>query len=327
MPYNVAMSHPQIIIPFSLPPAEHARDLVKLLASECTADGLAMLLSRARSLQRRHYDDFSLELPHEVWLSEQYSQFSQLQKRCNLTLPDGYWFVLNPVNLHIASNHVVLTDYRQLELSEHEARTLYEIARTNCRAAGLELVYGDATHWFLRADDWSDFATASPDAACGHNIEIWSPKGTRAISWRKLQNEIQMEWFIHPLQEQRQARGAKVINGLWLWCGTEVKRDDQAESAASAGTNLSVADYLQTPRLTLLDQLCSAALANDWAGWALTMKELDQTWFVPLCAALKARQVQHVNLILTNSNALLDVQASSNSLRRFWRHAHFSNLI
>ena len=333
MPYNVGMSHPEIIIPFALPPAEHAKDLVRLLASECGTDGLAMLLTRHDSLQRNQFDDFSAELPHEAWLARNHRSNYLLQQtdQLSLALPDGYWFLLQPVNLHIASNHLVLTDYRQLALSEQDAHELFKKAQSLCEEIGLQLVYGDAAHWFLRADSWSDLTTTSPDAACGHNIEIWSPTGNQALAWRKLQNEIQMEWFIHPLQEQRQLRGAKVVNGLWLWSGTLLKQDNNkvsTDSRTPIRLNSSVNDIIQSSGPVILDQLSSAALENDWGTWVQIMIDLERNWFKPLCSALNTRQLKQLSLILSNSDTLLEVQSTSNSLRGFWRNAfrHSANL-
>ncbi|PRC93018.1 hypothetical protein [Solimicrobium silvestre] len=323
------MSHPEIIIPFSLPPAEHAKDLVKMLASECGTDGLAMLLSRHQTLKRTHFDDFSPELPHETWLTktQQHSNLQQQASTLGVELTAGHWFILNPVHLHIARNHLVLTDYRQLALSEPDSILLYQKAQALCEEVGLELVYGNATSWFLRANDWADFATSTPDAACGHNIEIWSAKGQKELAWRKLQNEIQMEWFIHPLQEQRERRAEKVVNGLWLWGGTALKNGFKAEQIKPASPAHSVENFILTPQLTVLDQLSAAALANDWGTWAAGMIELERSWFKPLYTALKDRKLKQLHLHLSNSNTLLSVQTSGNALRKFWCVPTLKNLI
>lgn len=337
MPYNVSMSHPEIIIPFSLPPAEHAKDLIKLLASECSDTGLAMLLSRCNAIRHDQFDDFARALPHELWLSQQrrYNDLIHQKMKLALSLSDGYWFLLQPVHLHIASTHLVLTDYRQLSLSDNDAQPLFQTAQERCAEQGLQLVYGDAGHWFLRCDDWSDFIGASPDAACGHNIEIWSPDGAQILAWRKLQNEIQMEWFIHPIQEQRQQRGEKIINGLWLWSGTLLQQNTPAAGATPITFNPDVREFIRSPQLIRLDQLNAAALAGDWHSWVQKMVELERTWFIPLCAALKSGQksgqksdqLKHVNLVLSNSNTLCIAKVTTHSLRRFWRRPNFNHLI
>jgi len=327
VPYNGAMSHPQIIIPFSLPPPEHARDLVKLLTSVCSANGLALLISRASQSDHERCDDFSPALPHEVWLSKQHNPLHHLTSKLKLSLPDGYWFVVNPVNLHIASNHLVLTDYRELELTDDEARSLFASARKLCSEVNVQLIYGDAANWFLGTDAWPELVTATPDAACGHNIEIWSPKGSNALAWRKLQNEIQMEWFIHPVQDQRQMRAAKVINGLWLWGGTRIQSSQATGHADAVRFNSDIAEFINDPRPTVLDQLIAPALAGDWSAWAASMQELDQNWLTPLCQAIRTGKPKQIELILGNSNSLLNLRISSGSLRRFWRGANFNALL
>ena len=299
-----------------------------------------MLLSRYQSLKRTPFVDFSPELPHEVWLNEQFKarQYSLLQhyaNKFNVNLNPGHWFLLNPVHLHIARHHLVLTDYRQLNLSEQDACLLFEKAKLLCDEAGVELVFGNATTWFLRADDWADFVTSSPDAACGHNIEIWSAKGSKELAWRKLQNEIQMEWFIHPIQQQREARGEKVINGLWLSAGTSLPAGFKADTSSNfcrvdtflCPPWLNDGGHKNVPTLRLTDQLSSAALSNDWGTWAALMMELERTCFKPLCARLKKRELNQVQIHLSNSKTLLSIQTSSNTLKKFWRPPTFKNLM
>ena len=360
------MSHAEILIPFSLPPAEHARDLVKTLSSRIDQHGLAMLLARGHILSRQRMDDFSPLLPHEHWLKQQ-SRSTPLQQpliqHLNHTMsrtaqrPEQqstqqhqYWFMVNPVHLHIARNHLVLTDQRQLNLTETESRALFTTASALCQETGTELLYGTNTVWWLRAtaadDGWSDFTTSSPDAACGHNIEIWSPKGRNELAWRKLQNEIQMEWFIHPINQQRELQGKKTINGLWLWGGIDLSphltpatgstagagaggdaetAPDSTPAPASAGTR-TAAQWLQHPELLVLDQLSSSALASDWGTWLENWIVLEQQWFVALHAAVKSRQLPGLRLHLSNSNTLLSLDISSASLRRFWRTPSLKNL-
>lgn len=338
--YNVAMTQLEILIPFGLPPAEHAKDLISTLTSECGKDGLAMLLSRYNSLMCKRFDDFSPQQPYEIWLSKWLNKqpnaqhYTFLQQRAyslNVNLNPGHWFIVNPIHLHIAQNHLVLTDYRQLNLSEQDSSQLFEKAKGLCNEINVELVYGNAANWFLRADKWADFITSTPDAACGHNIEIWSAKGTQELAWRKLQNEIQMEWFIHPVQQQREERGEKVVNGLWMWAGTTLS-DGIKTTSLTQMKKVIITSRTETfsvhhsSDLLLSDQLSSAALANDWGSWVALMIELEHNWFKPLCAKLKTREINQLQLHLSNSNTLLSIQTSSNAMRKFWRASNFKNL-
>ena len=316
------MNAPAVYIPFALPPAEHAKDLIRLLEEQTGGDGLALLLSRS-STSAEQFDDFSLILPHERRLNQQRLPLQSLLDRLPLNLPAGTWFILNPVHLHIASNHLVLTDYRQLDLRADEAQLLFEQAQAIIAGHGLTLVFVNEAHWLLQADAWQGLLTASPDAACGHNIDIWSPQGEPARAWRRLQNEIQMEWFIHPVQQQRAQRAAKPVNGLWLWGGTTISGPVNRLPAPPASVNT----WLAAPELIVLESLTASALAGDWGSWLASMQDLEQTWFKPLCAALKAGQLKQLELVLSNSNSLLSVRGSALGMRKFWQRGRFNALL
>jgi hypothetical protein len=328
------MSHAEILIPFSLPPAEHARDLLLSLSARLEQRGLAILLARGNSDAPQRFDDFSPLLPHERWLEQQTrphplrQQFAtQLATQHDAHAPPHhYWFMLNPVHLHIARNHLVLTDQRQLALTEEESQALFTRAALLCQESGVELRYGSATTWWLQPrENWTDFITSSPDAACGHNIEIWSPKGKNELAWRKLQNDIQMDWYMHPVNTQREQQGQKTINGLWLWGGADIPALSASSSEATTGPT-TIAQLIHHPELLILDQLSTSALAGDWGTWLENMVVLEQTWFKPLYDALTSRQLPTLRLHFSNSNTLLSLEVSTASLRRFWRRPTLKKL-
>jgi hypothetical protein len=307
-----------ILIPFSIPPADHAKDLMHQFTSQCKDGcGLASLLTRHSALTRQRFDEFSHALPHESWLNDWLhahgsSQLAQRARRCALDLAPGHWFVVNPVYLHIARNALVLTDTRQLTLSRHDAIALFEMAKTLCAQHGVELVFGDALTWFLRADHWTDLITASPDAACGHNIDIWLPKGANELAWRKLHNDIQMEWFHH--------FPSSPVNGCWLWSGTTLLTGFKSDSVTQLVHSPHPNDFFKhPPALTLIDALSSAALANDWGDWLVQMVELERCWFFPLYLALKQGRLDSVQLHLSHSTTLLSVHLTRRALYKFWR--------
>ncbi|MEB0140243.1 MULTISPECIES: hypothetical protein [unclassified Undibacterium] len=317
------MKNLELILPFSIPPAGLAKDLL----AACHADALARMLAGAAAPERRSYPEFAKALPHEYWLSNADSVESdaatapacahQLMQSLGITVPHGYWFVLQPVHLHVARDHLVLTDTRQLVLTDSQARALYASAERLCREVGQELLYGDAKTWFLRADAWSDLQTATSDAACGHNIDIWMPSGEAARAWRKLQNEIQMEWYIDEVNEQRAARGERTVNSLWLSGGSAAlqpasRQLAQAENAASL---LASADSLS---VVLQDSLSSAALNGDWNQWLIEWEKLEQAWFLPLEQALKQGQLQQWRLVCSDARQIACFTIPARSWRRLW---------
>ncbi|WP_220809975.1 hypothetical protein [Noviherbaspirillum aridicola] len=347
------MSHAEILIPFSLPPAELAVDLLQQLHTPA----LAMLAGRARpEPEVQPADTFMRSLPHERWLAA----------RCGLPVAGddspplapllleafgqspavGRWFVLQPVHIHIARDHLVLTDQRQLALEEADSRVLYDIAAPLFAEAGLQLAWGDALTWFLRADDWDGLRTATPDAAAGHNIDIWMPKGPHERAWRKIQNEVQMHWFGHPLNDAREARGLRPVNSLWLWGGAAAQTRAPAR-IFSHGINLaswhaafrpyaghagSAGSAAELPRdatrtLAVLDALAHAWLSSDWGTWLAGMQALEAQWFAPLLEGVKSGQHDSLSLVLSDDTRLLQLSVTRGALRRFWRKPGLTPLL
>lgn len=339
------MSHLDILLPFGLLPAELSADLLR----ELHLPALALLTARAASERAAVTTDhdFLRALPHERWLASRFGLSesrnssppiaSALMQSLDLQAPAGTWFVLQPVHIHIARDHLVLTDPRQLPLDEEEARALFDIAKPLFEETGRELLFGNARTWFVRADDWHAVQTATPDAAAGHNIDIWMPKGPGERDWRKVQNEVQMHWFAHPLNAEREARGQKPVNSLWLWGGAAAElpvrheythafnlRDwmagfgqfiSQRVPDASAAEVIAVAPQ---NGLLVLDTLLAPALSNDWGSWLERMRRLESGWFAPLLDAIRAGSLDRISLTLTNDVHTSRLTITRSSLRKFW---------
>lgn len=315
------MQHATLLLPFALPPAEHAKDLLAAL----DAPALAMLLARARPGRRIDADPFAAALPHEALLAGTTTDNSPpvahaLMQSIAPGAADGYWFVLQPAHFHVARDHLVLTDPRQLQLDEAFARTLFDAAKPLFDELGHEVRYGNAHQWFLRADAWHDLRTCTPDAAAGHNVDVWLPRGTEARSWRRLHNEVQMLWHMHPLNEQRDMHGQRRVNALWLWGG----------AGAHDAAPLVYADMLAgTPSAGMTrfdDALVESALAGDWGSWLAVMHDIDTRQAAPLLADLKSGKLTQVTLQLTDAQRVREWQLSRAGMRKFWRTPSLSRL-
>jgi hypothetical protein len=343
------MKQLDLLLPFALPPAELATDLLKAI----DAPALAMMIGRGRIAARRNFDDFSRSLPHETWLAEHFGLDTgadidsspkaaiAAMKSFGLEAQAGHWFILHPVHIHIARDHLVLTDMRRLALSDIESRLLFEEALPFVQEAGLELRYGDALSWFLRADAWQGLQTATPDAAGGHNVDIWMPRGEGERAWRKLQNEIQMQWHAHAVNASRETTGGPVVNSLWLWGGATAApanaRIDHdmtlgltgwAGMLARSNDNVAHARDLDaalsssaTRILAATDTLIEPAFAEDWGSWLARLHALETDWFAPLLAALKAGKIDHLRLILSHNTNLTEFSIDRTALRKFWASA------
>ncbi|GGC93229.1 hypothetical protein [Undibacterium terreum] len=326
------MKHIELVLPFAIPPLPLAPDLVR----ELKVPALSLLISRTKAINTHQFEEFSRQLPHEAVLSGQFASSTggnrgsgQVQEfatsgpadthdkmhALGLNPADGHWFTLSPMHIHIARDHLVLTDQRRLELADVESKALFASALVICNELGKELVYGNATTWFLRADEWAGMQTATPDAACGHNIDIWMAKGDNELQWRKLQNEIQMQWFTDKVNTDREMQGMRPVNSVWLWGGSSRALERQAiyRPHSSLESALATKD-----KSILLDQLLEPALNEDWASWLDQMHALEASWFVPLAAALQGGQLSSLNLQVSDATTLAEFSVSPWSLRKFW---------
>ncbi|NEX61779.1 hypothetical protein [Noviherbaspirillum galbum] len=343
------MSQLDLLIPFALPPAELAADLFK----QAGTPALATLLAQGKTTRAAH-DGFRRTLPHEDWLALAFGMQAESSpavapawmRALGHDPAGGMWYALQPVHIHIARDHLLLTDPSQLALDEGESLALFEIARGLFHEAGQELIYGNPGTWFLRADGWLDLLTSSPDAAAGHNIDIWMPSGPGDRAWRKVQNEVQMHWFDHGINATREQQGRQPVNSLWLWGGGKAgattgdmpygmvgnARGWMAACATRADTARTLAgasDLVDPPERTLviLDKLMRPALASDWGAWLDALRDLESAWFAPILNMLKQGRISHARLILTNDSRSAEFALTRHSLRKFWVKPSLSPLL
>jgi hypothetical protein len=346
------MTQLDLLLPFALPSPEMAKDLLRAMQTPA----LATLVSRARQTSKEHGHEFSRALPHEQWLAAQFglaslsaesspSVAAPALRSMGLPADKGIWFLLQPVHIHIARDHLVLTDIRKLPISEQESRAFFDMARPIFAESGKELVYGDARTWFVRADEWKGLHTSTPDAACGHNIDIWMPKGPGEREWRRLQNEVQMHWHGHALNSEREMLGMTPVNSLWLWGGSDVdsqprdnydlvcglsgwmqalKQPMTKEIECRAESTISAS----APRiLSVLDDLIEPALAGDWGNWLARFGAVEIRWIAPLVAALREGRIDRIRLICTNDTDTAIFPVTRASLRKFWIKPSLSRLL
>jgi len=358
------MAHISLVLPFALPAPEFASDLVRALE----APALAALLSRASSAVFRPLEASARALPHELWIARTLGLANgtvpviaaSSMRGYGLDPLDGTWFVVNPAHVQIGHSHLMMGDSRQLDLREEEARALFETARECCEEEGHALQYGAPDTWFLRADDWDNIQTASPDAAVGMNLTDWVPSGAQSRAFRKLQNEVQVSWYTHPANAAREARGQAPINSIWPWGAASVAAEHAQMLVARAAGKLAprpaVSTYatpgwltsLADQRLSSLDDIagkltstesaeggrmlvCGSmagpAIAADWHAWLQEMHALEAALFAPLLAALKQGRIRSLRLVLSHRDGHLDATTTPMAQRKFWRKPSLERLI
>lgn len=344
MPYNSGMSALTLVLPFALPPAELAPDLGKHLR----APALATLLSKS-STSRRHPRHEGLHvLPHERWLAgalagadvDAPAWTPLVMRGLGIGAELGTWFLVHPGHIEIGRSHLLMNDLRQLALIDRHSRALFEAALPYVRELGLDLRYGDASTWFLRADEWAGLRTSSPDAAAGIDITFFLPSGPGAAAFRKLQNELQILWHEHPVNQEREAHRQPPVNAIWTWAGgsgspTPAARlfTDEASAhlaALAQATGGGTANPGRLPggdAILYADLLSAPAIGADWGGWIAAYEQIDRDWGLPLLAALRDGQLARLDIVRTGRDTLTESSTTRLSLRKFWRRASLDTLL
>ncbi len=337
------MTQITLVLPFALPPTELAPDLVRALQ----APALAALISRA-SCTALPFDDNLRALPHEAWLAHRLGLSADGRPAYAAAAMRGFgldpaadsWFIINPAHIDIARSHLSVGDMRQLQLDDSHAHALFDTARPLFDEIGKMLLYGDAHTWFMRAGDWSALQTASPDAAAGQNLTDWLPTGPLAADFRKLQNEVQMLWFEHPANVEREGRGLAAINSFWPWAladaGAAVAHAPALTSAAVPAWLSATASGPAQPNaaggdaadsVLVRGDLSAAAIGADWSGWIGHMHRLEETLFAPTLAALMQGHKAKVKLVLGHRHAHREFTTTKWSQRAFWRRPTLNRLL
>lgn len=260
-----------LLIPFAAPGSEAGRQALAHLA----LPNLAALLTNEP--ERDDGDASSLSPPHERALALAlglagadgalpWGAWGAAQAGHDTA--DHAWGQLTPCHWHVATDQVSLLDPDDLQLSEAEARALLDAVHPLFVDDGFVLLYGAPTRWFVAHEQLREQPLASPDRVIGRSLDPWIPRSVRW--WRRLQNEVQMAWHQHPVNEAREARGLPPVNSLWLsGCGPA--------QPAVWPAGLVVDQRLRRP-----------ALAEDWGAWLAAWQALDAG---PV-AALQGRRAQ-----------------------------------
>nr|WP_023596681.1 hypothetical protein [Pandoraea pnomenusa] len=332
------------LLPFALPASAHFPAL--LAGLELPA--LEKLLARGvPSAQDVPEDPFVPTLPHERWLSDAFG-LPGVPARAPLapfmlledsgSLDTRYWYCAQPAHIHIATDHLVLTDPAELSLSPEESAALFATAHALFADVGGELIAPRSDRWYLSAPALGELLTASPGRAAGRNVDIWLPQGKAELTWRKWQNEVQMAWYDHPANQAREARRLPPVNALWLYAGGQriaaprlnrpcvtVLSDDPATRGLA--THLQIALHATRAGLAAangrtvvqIDTLTDHFLTEDWARWRDALVEIDRTWLAPALERVARGQAREVALTLCGDFHSVTIRSRGVDLRKFWR--------
>nr|WP_183722915.1 MULTISPECIES: regulator [Paraburkholderia] len=372
MPPIMPADRLHLLVPFALPSAAVASTALAGLQYPA----LSKLVSRARVGEKVIGEDFQRTLPHERWVARAFGAAGAAAATHNgaaaddeaplapwMLLADGgtpgdaTWACIQPVHVRIAHDHLVLIDPASLELTDADAAALYAVAKPLIEELGIRIEAPTPQRWYLSSDQFGTLAGASPLRASGRNIEIWLPheahSGQRSRAWMKVQNEVQMAWFEHPVNEAREARGLPAVNSIWFHAQGALRPVQRAfarvhsDAAATRGLALASGAELgavpatfkaqsaantnasangQGATLIELDPFSAAYIQQDWGRWNAAFAQLERDWFAPGLAALESGELAELGVTLCGDTGSVTLNATRGDLRKFWRRREFASL-
>ena len=239
----------------------------------------------------------------------------------------GARYVAEPAHFTIAKDHLRLDDPRSLTYTIAEARALASAIEPVLIEAGWQLEPiepATVNHWLLRRED-AALSAAAIDRAVGENVATWQPRGMHdgdaALAWRRCVNEIQMVWFGHPVNDEREARGQAPINTLWL-SGNGARRSPLPHYATIDSSLPLLAALSIEPDATCslesFDGFMRASRDEDWSGWREQLRHLDAR----LAAILRQQaggSIGQVTLAFCGRDGAKLIRSGPRDGGRFWR--------
>ncbi len=260
-----------LLVPFASALSEAGRHTIR----DLNLPNLERLLGRLQPGERHGSDEYSLTPPHEASLAAArgwQGGAGALPFAAHAAHADGIevldlaWGQLTPVHWHVGRDEILLTDPESLQLEEAESRALLDAVRELFESEGFALAWGAPLRWYAAHESFAELPTAALDRVVGRNVDRWLPAGREARLLRRLQNEVQMLLYAHPINEAREARGALPVNSFWLsGCGRWQE---------------SLAEPVQIDA-----RLRAPLLGEDWAAWAEAWRALDAGPLATLAAA------------------------------------------
>jgi hypothetical protein len=295
-----------LLIPFAAAQASAGRHA----AGTLNLPHLRQLLQRLGPAQRDEGHEWSLCAPHERALARAWGLQggdgllplgAHLAKADGVEVGTAAWGLVTPCHWHVGTDQVSLQNPADLMLDDTTSRRLFAAVRPLFTDEGFLLRYGAPLRWYAAHESLTQLPTASLDRVIGRNVDPWLGTDFDANSTtkqiRRLQAEVQMLLYTHPLNDERQSRGLLPVNSFWLsGCGV---------LQAAWGEGVVVDERLR-----------QSALVEDWAGWVKAWHSLDAGPLTEMLSVMdKGKKVE---LTLCGERSALTFKRSARNAYSLW---------
>jgi len=277
-----------LIIPFAASASQGYADTLAKLQLPV----LQKLLARLSPLPPDLGDELSLSPPHERALAAALGlkvvdgqiplAAVHAQQACHSAAPSSAWAFISLCHWQVNTGHVAMSPLPPPALSSTQSDALLAAMQPYFEEDGIRLYADQPGRWLAQGEVFANLATASPDRVVGRNLADWMNNTPKAASLRRLQNEMQMLLYTHPVNDARETMNLPTVNSFWLHGAGGLPAGYQPPPASS--------------RPVLIDTLRDPALTDNWRDWLHAWQALDSGEIQALLQATAARQPVRLTL-------------------------------
>ena len=247
------------------------------------------------------------------------------------------WLFAEPAHFHADRDTVHLFPASHLDISTSEAAQLIDALNENFADRGLAFSCGTSGNWYVTCNATELPLTTPIRTAQRGAVFEKLPQSRGKVNWKAIQNEAQMLFHSHAVNEARESAGKMTINGLWFWGEGILPAPPIAlnpyvvfgDSALANGvakwgkarfaplTQLGFADPVSPANhnLVVISALERFQERGDVNAWIEAVGQLELQIFAPLLASLGAGKVEQVALTLPRARDSLVVTIDAQALR------------
>jgi hypothetical protein len=178
---------------------------------------------------------------------------------------------LTPCHWQVGMNEVLLLNPLELALNDTESQALLAAMQAFFKEDGIEVTYESPLLWKAEGDLFEGLPFAALGRAIGQNVKAWLPEASRARTLHRLQSEMQMLLYQHPMNDQRGLQGRWTINAFWVHRNASQMKLDNED-------------------LLICTDLQEAALQANAPLWQQQWQQLDNTLCRHLLDRLQAQE-------------------------------------
>ena len=244
------------------------------------------------------------------------------------------WMRIDPVCLHPDRTEAILIAHDEMALNENEAAALQESIRPLLDEWSVTLIKTTPHHWYARLPEHTSLSTTALLEAKGLGISRLMPRGKDQIKWHGLMNEVQMLWYTHAVNLEREQQGRLQASSVWMWgCGslpkasnvkfTYVYSDDLVATGLACLNNVSHSSLNEIDNLKLNDTsfICDFSWRqlqqnSDPQDWFQALEKWQTEFIQPLFEQLSTNKTQNV---IFDFGGEFMYHINHKCLRHWWR--------